>query len=268
MRMKRCCRPPTRKCTSGSRWVTTTTAHMRRSCSRTFTRFLASQIPQRTFWPSRSRYFSRRRRRRGKCTSRTRWPQMWPPRKTTLKATERTIVRRLSSYPGCPIQKTERSWRLLFASYRNRPKEQPRPNAYCWFILVSYFLASKRLSFREWSTEDVPLAISLWGDPKVTALIGGPSSPEQARQRLHREIALCASSRVQYWPVFLTSTHGFFGCCGLRPYGPKERVLELGFHVLSSQWGKGFATEAARAVIAHAFATFDARALFAGHHPN
>ena len=54
----------------------------------------------------------------------------------------------------------------------------------------------------------------------------------------------------------------------MRPCCPEEHVLELGFHFLSSQWGRGFATEAARAVIAHAFSICNASALFAGHHPN
>ena len=42
---------------------------------------------------------------------------------------------------------------------------------------------------------------------------------------------------------------------------------ELGFHVRSPLWRRGYATEAARAVIAFAFGDFGANALFAGHHP-
>lgn len=130
-----------------------------------------------------------------------------------------------------------------------------------------YFLASQRLSFREWSVDDVPLAISLWCDSTVTKFIGGPFSPEQARQRLQREIEVCATSGVQYWPIFLTSTDAFVGCCGLRPYRPNEQILELGFHLLPSHWGQGLATEAAHAAIGYAFSTLGAKGLFAGHHP-
>ena len=45
------------------------------------------------------------------------------------------------------------------------------------------------------------------------------------------------------------------------------RIFELGFHVCADHWGKGIATEAARAVIAFAFDELQASALFAGHHP-
>jgi RimJ/RimL family protein N-acetyltransferase len=130
-----------------------------------------------------------------------------------------------------------------------------------------YFLGSQRLSFREWSVDDAPLAILLWCDPTVTQFIGGPFSPEQARQRLQREIEIRATSGIQYWPVFLTSTDSFVGCCGLRPYRPHEHILELGFHLLPSHWGQGLATEAAHAVIGYAFSTLGSKGLFAGHHP-
>ena len=133
---------------------------------------------------------------------------------------------------------------------------------------VSYFMASSRLSFREWSSADTSLAVALWGDAKVTALIGGPFSTELACQRLQRELETRASSGVQYWPMFLTATDMFVGCCGLRPYRPEERVLELGFHLLPAHWGQGLAFEAAQTVIRHAFDTLGVRGLFAGHHPN
>jgi hypothetical protein len=96
-----------------------------------------------------------------------------------------------------------------------------------WLISVSlddaglsmYFLASQRLCFREWSVDDAPLAILVWCDPTVTQFIGGLLSPEQARQRLQREIEVCATSGVQYWPVFLTSTDSFVGAVAFAPTG-------------------------------------------------
>lgn len=133
---------------------------------------------------------------------------------------------------------------------------------------MSHFLASQRLFFRTWTTADAQLAVSLWSEPTVTALIGGPFSAEQACQRLQREIELQATCGVQYWPIFLTSSTTFVGCCGLRPYRPEEAILELGFHLLPAYWGQGLAAEAASAVILHACYTLGARGLFAGHHPD
>lgn len=145
---------------------------------------------------------------------------------------------------------------------RTRPIPQDANHA------VTCFLATERLFFREWSAGDAPLAVALWCDPAVGAFIGGPFPPEQAQQRLRREIETQASSGVQYWPVFLAATEAFAGCCGLRPYRPAQRIFEIGFHFLPAHWGQGLAGEAAQAVIRHAFDARGASALFAGHHPD
>jgi RimJ/RimL family protein N-acetyltransferase len=130
-----------------------------------------------------------------------------------------------------------------------------------------YFLKSARLGFRCWSKDDLPLAIALWGDAKVTALIGGPFNARQVEERLIREIECLAIHKVQYWPIFLLSNGEHAGCAGLRPDCAGEQVYELGFHLRSEFWGRGLAEEAGRAVISHAFDALGAKALFAGHHP-
>jgi RimJ/RimL family protein N-acetyltransferase len=130
-----------------------------------------------------------------------------------------------------------------------------------------YFLRSQRIGFRPWTHDDLDRAIGLWGDPKVTQLIGGPFSAEQIRDRLAREIANMTEYGVQYWPIFLLSNDAHLGCCGLRPYKPDQHIYELGFHLRSAYWGQGFASEAARAVIAYAFDALEATGLFAGHNP-
>jgi RimJ/RimL family protein N-acetyltransferase len=57
------------------------------------------------------------------------------------------------------------------------------------------------------------------------------------------------------------------GACGLRPYNIKNNIFEIGFHICSSQWGKGYATEAARRVMKYAFKNLKISGLFAGHNP-
>lgn len=109
--------------------------------------------------------------------------------------------------------------------------------------------------------------MGLWGDPEVTKLIGGPFSTGQVQERLAREIAAMEAHGIQYWPIFLLLNHEHVGCCGLRPYKPEEEILEIGFHLRARFQGQGIAVEAARAVMAHAFGTLNAKALFAGHHP-
>ena len=131
------------------------------------------------------------------------------------------------------------------------PSGMPRPTTRLWF--------------RKWTAADLPLAAALWGDARVTAMIGGPFDAGRVAGLLEAQLAMDREAGVQYWPVFLASSGEFAGCCGLRPRGAGQ--LELGFHFRPEHWGKGFATEAARAAIAFAFEDMKAEELFAGHHP-
>ena len=131
-------------------------------------------------------------------------------------------------------------------------------------MVAEFPAATARLTFRTWCDDDLSLANSLFGDLRVTALVGGPFSADQIRARLATEIETQRVHGLQYWPVFLGAT--FVGCCGLRPRAPG--VHELGFYLLPDHQGKGYAIEAANAVIAHAFDVLGVDALFAGHNPN
>jgi RimJ/RimL family protein N-acetyltransferase len=132
-----------------------------------------------------------------------------------------------------------------------------------------YFLTSRRLGFRYWTPDDLPLAMGLWGDPQVTRYIDARHKLAKAQvlERLSREIATAEAHNVQYWPNFLLDGGDHVGCTGLRAYKPAERVYEFGVHLRPQYWGQGYAAEAARAVIGHAFDKLGATALFAGHHP-
>jgi ribosomal-protein-alanine N-acetyltransferase len=130
-----------------------------------------------------------------------------------------------------------------------------------------YFLKSARLGFRCWTKEDLPLARELWGDIEVTRFFGGPFSEDEIRTRFQRERARRMVHGFQYWVIELLADGDFVGCCGLRPYRPVEEVHELGFHLRPKYWGRGLASEAARAAIAYASGTVGAKGLSAGHHP-
>ncbi|MCE9565042.1 MAG: GNAT family N-acetyltransferase [Planctomycetes bacterium] len=128
-------------------------------------------------------------------------------------------------------------------------------------------MRTERIVFQKWTADDLRLALAIWGDPRVTRLVAdlGNPSEEQAVERLEREIANQEKYGVQYWPIFLHSGE-HLGCCGLRPYHPT--VFEIGAHILPQHWGQGYATEALQCVVAFAFDTLRATALFARHNPH
>ena len=131
----------------------------------------------------------------------------------------------------------------------------------------TFFLRTDRIGFSRWQREDTALAKLLWGNPEVTKYIcaSGIFSADDIANRLECEIANDKEFGVQYWPVFSLDTGELIGCCGLRPHGESE--YEIGFHLRPEFWGKGYAQEAARAVIRYAFDELKADRLFAGHNP-
>jgi ribosomal-protein-alanine N-acetyltransferase len=128
---------------------------------------------------------------------------------------------------------------------------------------------SARLRFTTWRDDDMPRALRIWGDARVTKHILG-RTPREAEVRviLDRNRDWQASVGVQYWPLERRDDGAFVGCCGMRPRDDEAGVWELGFAVVPEQQRQGFAREAARAVIAFAFDELGARELFAGHHPD
>jgi RimJ/RimL family protein N-acetyltransferase len=132
-----------------------------------------------------------------------------------------------------------------------------------------YFLRTERLGFRYWLHRDLDLAMGLWGDLQVTEPIDsrGQLSRDQVKERLEREISTAESYGVQYWPIFLLSNDSHVGCCGLRPYDFTGGIYEIGFHIRSKHWRRGFAFEGAQAVMEYAFGGLGAAGLFAGHGP-
>ena len=132
-----------------------------------------------------------------------------------------------------------------------------------------YFLKSARLGFRTWGDDDLGIAAELWGDYQVTQYFDGRGkwSRDEVRERLLSEMTAFEKYGVQYWPIFLLETHDHVGCCGLRPYDMSKGIYEIGFHIRSSRWRRGYAREAAEAVINYAFNVLEVTRLFAGHNP-
>ena len=136
-------------------------------------------------------------------------------------------------------------------------------------LTPSYFLKTQRLGFRTWTTDDLQLAIGLWGDFEVTKFFDGrgPLSNRQVQHRLLHEIATQEAYGVQYWPIFLAEIGKHIGCAGLRPYDLTRKIFEIGLHIRSQYWRQGYAYEAARGVFVYAFYRLGVTELFAGHHP-
>src|ERR1700692_1001427 len=97
---------------------------------------------------------------------------------------------------------------------------------------MGYLLTSAHFGLRPWTENDLPLALTLWGDPAVTRYLGGPFHATAVHNRLATEIAQFQQTGLQYWPVFCRTDHAHIGCAGLRPYPAAPRTFEFGIHLL------------------------------------
>ncbi|MDR2976742.1 MAG: GNAT family N-acetyltransferase [Streptococcaceae bacterium] len=130
-------------------------------------------------------------------------------------------------------------------------------------------MKTKRIDFSKWTKSDISLATQIWGEKEVTQYIcaSGVFTKDDIVDRLATEIKNDQLYGIQYWPIFERETGELIGCCGIRPFGSEEHVYEFGVHLRKKFWRKGFAAEAANAVISYSFHTLKAAKLYAGHHP-
>jgi len=116
--------------------------------------------------------------------------------------------------------------------------------------------STARLQLRPITSDDAPLLFELDSDPEVMRwLSGGPGTPLSTIQEtvLPGFLSLPAEQGFGCWLVFERECAEFLGWVSLRPGQAREAGGELGYRFRRTAWGHGFATEAARAVLTHAF---------------
>lgn len=135
--------------------------------------------------------------------------------------------------------------------------------------MKEHFMKTTRIGFSNWTDPDLKFARQLWGEKEVTQFIcaTGVFTLQDICNQLDIEIRNGKEFHVQYWPIFEIETGELIGCCGLRPFKSEQRSYEIGFYLRKIYWGKGYAFEAANAVMDYSFTKLNADELYAGHHP-
>lgn len=116
---------------------------------------------------------------------------------------------------------------------------------------------TERLTLRPFTDEDAPAHVALYADPDVTRFLpGGPFAPDAVAARSARSRARFAEHWAQYgwgvWAVVDRATGGLIGHCGLN-HLPEHPDVEVLYALSRAAWGRGLATEAAGAALAHGF---------------
>jgi RimJ/RimL family protein N-acetyltransferase len=120
---------------------------------------------------------------------------------------------------------------------------------------IAPVLETERLVLRPHGVEDWADCVALWADPEVTRHIGGqPSTAEQTWSRLVRYAGLWSLLGYGYWAICEKATGRFAGEAGFadfkRDIHPSfEGTPEIGWALARWAHGRGYGTEAVRAVV-------------------
>lgn len=130
-------------------------------------------------------------------------------------------------------------------------------------------LRTSRLSMREFTASDMNDLLRLDSDPRVLKYINGGKPMERSEidatvRRVTGYYALYPGLGV--WRASRRDSGEFIGWYCLK-YCPPTTDVEVGYRLLFDAWGKGYATEGARALVEYGFARVGVTRIIGVTHP-
>ena len=116
-------------------------------------------------------------------------------------------------------------------------------------------LTTERLRLRQMSHADAEAIIAIFGAPESLRFSNQPptDTPEKAVALIDWLNSLYETQRGVQWGITLHDEDSLIGHCGTYGWDRENRHIDLGYHIAPSHWGRGYATEAAQAVIRWSF---------------
>jgi RimJ/RimL family protein N-acetyltransferase len=124
-------------------------------------------------------------------------------------------------------------------------------------ICVVVHLETARLVIRPLELSDADSWIAMVSDPEVRRFLppGPPPTMETFQQAVESRHAMERAIGYAMWALDDRTRGTFIGQCGIRPAKAMDETagpeIDLAYHLLRGSWNKGYATEAATAVLAY-----------------
>lgn len=112
-------------------------------------------------------------------------------------------------------------------------------------------LTTERLSLRPLTHADADAMIAIFGSPDVLRFLNNDpvQTHDQAIGMIDWLNAQFTENQTPNWAITLHGDESVIGQCGTYAWDRDDQHVDIGYHMLPSQWGRGYASEAARAVI-------------------
>ncbi|XUY25805.1 GNAT family N-acetyltransferase [Agrobacterium sp. rho-8.1] len=116
---------------------------------------------------------------------------------------------------------------------------------------------TSRLLLREWRETDRDLFREINADPKVMEFFPQARSHDESDAALDRVNGLIRATGYGFYAMELRDTGEPIGFCGIAPANLEDifplGTMEIGWRLATRYWGQGYATEAAKSLLAMGF---------------
>jgi RimJ/RimL family protein N-acetyltransferase len=121
-------------------------------------------------------------------------------------------------------------------------------------------LETERLLLRHLERDDLESLFALYRDPEIRRYFpDGTLTRDETREELEWFLGGHPDDpELGLWATMHKESGEFIGRCGLLPWTIDDRPeVEVAYLLARAYWGQGLATEAARAIVGHAFERLD-----------
>lgn len=120
-------------------------------------------------------------------------------------------------------------------------------------------LTTERLHLRQIVPDDAEAMVAIFGDPAVLEFLNNEpvDTPEKARGMIDWLTGNYQQQQGIDWGITLRDDPRLIGMCGAYKWDREDRHIDIGYHLAPAYWGKGYATEATRAMLDWCFQNLD-----------